>query len=187
MTFAVSPGSVTLAMVQTRTVMEKMVAAFASSPAAVGFAEVLKTVSNRYPLIVAPARSPVAATFARMMSREPRDVPLLGLAVSPPQQSLIMVLHRGAPGKAILALGTSPSSLSIAQVLKGAAMPPEMVMGLVLIEAFHTSLSLRWLQPGLGTGILLNYEYRINGGPAVSTMSPGCGLHDSRIDAGHPI
>ena len=52
-------------------------------------------------------------------------------------------------------------------------MPPEMVMGLMLILAGHRTLSLMWLQPGLGTGILLHYEYTLDGGTTwISTMSP---------------
>ena len=173
MTFALSPGSVTFAMVQKRTAMQKAVSAFASSPEAVGIAEVLKVVITRHPLVVSPSVELPAAAFASMLSREPRDVPLLAMSLSPPQQSLVMMLVRGAPGKALAALGTSPPSLSSTRVLKGAAMPPEMVMGLMLILAGHRTLRIMWLQPGLGTGILLHYEYTLDGGTTwISTMSP---------------
>ena len=50
-------------------------------------------------------------------------------------------------------------------------MPPGMVMGLMLITAGYNFLRIRWTQPDLGTGTLTNYEYRINGGAWVSTMS----------------
>ena len=173
MTVAVSPGSVALAMVQRRTIIEIAVAAFVSSPNAVALAEVLKTVSSRHPLMVAPARSPVAITFTEMLPREPRDVALLGLGVSPPQQSLVIMLHRGAPGKAIRAFGTSPTGLSFSQVLKGAAMPPGMVTNVILILAGYNFLHIGWMQPAdLGTGVLTNYEFQVDGGPRMSTMSP---------------
>ena len=113
-----------------------------------------------------------AATFAEMMSREPRDVALLGLGISPPQQSLVRILHRGAPGKSIYAIGTSPTGLSLAQVQKGAAMPPDMVLNLILILAGFDRLRIGWTQPGLGTGLLLHYEFSLDGGATwVSTMS----------------
>ena len=50
MTFALSPGAVGLAMVQRRTVTEKVIEALASSPSAIGVAEVLKMVSARHVL-----------------------------------------------------------------------------------------------------------------------------------------
>ena len=87
MTFAVSPGSVTFTRVRKRTAMERAVVAFASSPEAVGIAEVQKVVRTRHPLVVAPSVGLPAAAFAAMLSREPRDVPLLAVALSPPQQS----------------------------------------------------------------------------------------------------
>ena len=51
-------------------------------------------------------------------------------------------------------------------------MPPGMVMGLMLLEMGHVFLRIMWLQPDLGTGRLLYYEFRLNGGIWMSTMSP---------------
>ena len=51
-------------------------------------------------------------------------------------------------------------------------MPPGMVMGLMLLEMGHVFLRIMWLQPDLGTGRLLYYEFRLNGGMWMSTMSP---------------
>ena len=152
--------------------MEKAISAFALSPDAIALAAILTQGSARHALLPAAIVSVDATALAAMLSRMPRDVPLLGLALSPPQQSLVAVIHRGAPGKAILALGTSETSQSIAHVLKGAAMPPDIVMGLMLVLAGYDNLRIMWVQPGLGTGILLNYEFELDGsGVWISTMS----------------
>ena len=50
-------------------------------------------------------------------------------------------------------------------------MPPDMVIGLMLVSVGHDSVTLRWMQPGLGTGQLTGYEFQVGSGPWRPTMS----------------
>ena len=64
-----------------------------------------------------------------------------------------------------------PQFTAILSLRKGAAMPPAQVTGLTFVESTTRTMTIRYDQPDIGTGIFLHYEYRLDVGPWISTMS----------------
>ena len=102
----------------------------------------------------------------------PQPMEFTAMITLPSLTPTVAVQRSGAPQKALEAHEILSAIVSNVSIQKGAAMPPDMVIGLMLILAGHTSIHLMWLQPGLGTGVLLHYEYQLNGGAWVSTLTP---------------
>ena len=63
-------------------------------------------------------------------------------------------------------------------------MPPDMVSGLFFVRAGHETLTFRWTQPGLGTGVLLGYEYRLGSGTWRPTQSTATEYTIQGLDPG---
>lgn len=81
------------------------------------------------------------------------------------------VMQREAGGLIVEAGIHLPQFTATLSLSKGAAMPPSQVTGLTFVESSHTTITIRYDQPDVGTGVFLHYEYRLDAGAWVSTMS----------------
>ena len=167
------PEFVGVAAMSKTTSMQKAVLADRSFFALTTTVSVLKRAPVRH-VVAAAALLPFQRGQAAVLIRTP--IPgILNLNADATYNAIVAattVELRRVVGKALTAGENFPPVVYSAHLDKGAAMPPEIVMGLMLILSGHTTLRIMWLQPGLGTGILLTYEYELNGsGVWVSTMS----------------
>ena len=152
---------------------QKVLAADRSFLASTAAATLSQRIANRYEM-QASVTYPFQRHTAFLLTREPApSVYNLEPAVTYNAMTSTAIMGRvQAMQRALNAAETHPAIIASATMQKGAAMPPEIVMGLMLVLAGHDTLRIMWMQPGLGTGILLNYEFELDGsGVWTSTMS----------------
>ena len=158
--------------VMIRTTMQKAVEASRSFGAAIATVTVGKTVTVRHEVVATSEHYPFPTyVVSAVGKREAQDKEVQADVTYTPADLTVLIGHITAPMKAIEASTTYVTAISDVAVMKGAAMPPDMVTGLMLVIQGYNFLELVWIQPGLGTGVLTNYEYRIGTGAWVSTMN----------------
>ena len=167
------PEFVGILFMSKTTSMQKAVLADRSFFATTHTASVLKRAPVRH-VVTAAALLPFQRGQAAVLTRTP--IPgILNLDANATYNAIVAATTlelRRAVGKALTAGETFPPAVYSAHLDKGAAMPPDIVMGLMLVLAGYDNLRIMWVQPGLGTGILLNYEFELDGsGVWTSTTS----------------
>ena len=133
---------------------------------------VLQRIPVRHEITLNPVTFGAQTSTVAVEARDARNIELTGGGVFPAHTSTVVVNLQGAPRLALQASKIFAAHTATVAVIWRAAMPPGMVMGLMLLEMGHVFLRIMWLQPDLGTGRLLYYEFRLNGGMWMSTMSP---------------
>ena len=83
----------------------------------------------------------------RWNARDARNIELTGGGVFHAHTATVVVNLQGAPRLAIQASKTFAAHTATVAVIWRAAMPPGMVMGLMLLEMGHVFLRIMWLQP----------------------------------------
>ena len=160
---------------QKRTAPEKVLLASVSyAPMLASTALSKRAVVRQEILAIGTFRSdPMTIASLAVNVREPRaPMEVRADVVLSAMTPTVTVLRQGAPQKSILASIIFSSASFTTAVLKGAAMPPGMVTGLMLVLAGHTTLTIMWVQPDVGTGQLMFYEFSLDGGSTwVSTMN----------------
>ena len=168
------PAPSSTAAVMARSTMQRAVAAART------FGPLSRLATNAQVMMRTPVRVRVEAVLARFTAitltttldaRDSRRPEVEATAVFPAVQHDARLLLLRPAGKAIDAVRAFPVPSFNVQVEKRAAMPPGIVTGLLLVIAAYRSLRVRWLQPDLGTGQFLNYEWRVGTGPWHSTQS----------------
>ena len=148
-----------------RTPAEKAVAAGITSPAL----GAILVMSRRAPLrrqvqIADPAYAAPTFTDPAIMTVIPGRRDLSGGGTLPAAMPTVAVDILSSVQKLIRASLMFPAAAAAITVQGGAAMPPSIVLGLILIMANTRSVVLRWRRPDLGTGTFSHYEYRIGSG-----------------------
>ena len=157
--------------VDLRTAMEKTVEA-STTFVALGDAVTVNlraTIRRELTFTVFVSGALTASTTAQLRVTTNQELATFG--TFPQLVTTVQVFDRSVAEKSIEAMLTwlvlSPTVI----VQKGVAMPPDIVLGLMLIASGYTNITIMWIQPGAGTGVLLHYEYRLDSGAWVSTMS----------------
>ena len=167
-TYGVSSAAV---MVSTRTAMQKAVEASVTHNAASYVVSVQTRRIIRHAVTLNAVTRGAATYTAAIQKRAARNMELMAAVTygAPVYASTVSLLT--APQIAVIASTTYAAFTSTLQVTKGAAMPPAQVMNVRLIQSGFTTLLIGWDQPDVGTGTLLQYEYQVDGGVWVGTMS----------------
>ena len=151
--------------------MQKAVAASAIRNAAAYTAPVQTRRIIRHAVMLNAVTRGAAAYTGAILSRTARNMEVTADVTYAASVYTGTVSLLTAPQIAVLASTTYAAFTTSLQVTKGAAMPPAQVMNVRLIQSGFTTLRIGWNQPDVGTGTLLQYEYQVDGGAWLGTMS----------------
>ena len=170
--------------VELRTAMEKSIEASAVLPSASSTVHVDGRRTRRHEIDLSPYVT-AAGTYDVSVLRtipQPMEFQAAGVYLEPSYAASMNV--RTMAEIQIDASETHAPASYTTHLLKGAAMPPGMVLGLILLRAGYRTVQLQWMQPDLGTGLLTGYEYRIGSGAWRPTQSTDTRYVIQNLDPG---